>query len=232
MGFGPQLVDIDGNGTKDIVSGSWPGEIYLFKRKPIGVYSAPEKLKDASGRLIKVGSASAVAIADWDNDGDFDLVIGNIEGAVFRVTNVGTTQRPSFQAPERLNAGNKPISVGGGDAGPCLADWDGDGKLDLLLGSGSGSVVWHRNIGEKNKPELDAARTLVEATTSEPQGKAQLDNPQRSGMRSKVAVADWNGDGRLDLIVGDFVSGEERKYHGWVWVYLRKSLAVTAQVTP
>ena len=47
-------MDIDGNGTKDIVSGSWPGEIYVFKRKPIGVYSAPEKLKDAGGALVKL----------------------------------------------------------------------------------------------------------------------------------------------------------------------------------
>ena len=232
MGFGPQLVDIDGNGTKDIVSGSWPGEIYLFKRKPIGVYSAPEKLKDASGAFIKIGSASAVAMADWDNDGDLDLLIGNIEGVVFRSFNDGTSQKPSFRTPEKLSAGGKPIAVSGGDAGPCLADWDGDDKLDLLLGSGSGSVVWHRNIGEKHKPELEAARTLVEGTNAEPQGKAQFDNPQRSGMRSKVAVADWNGDGKLDLLVGDFASGAERKYHGWVWVYLRKSPAVTAQVAP
>ena len=53
----------------------------------------------------------------------------------------------------------------------------------------------------------------------------------------KVHVTDWNGDGLADLLVGDFTyqtsvpkpsTGQKKaekappRYHGWVWLYLRK----------
>jgi hypothetical protein len=77
---------------------------------------------------------------------------------------------------------------------------DGDGKLDLLLGSGSGKVVWYRNVGTAAKPELALAGTLVEAA---PQKKPADPRPTRSGMTVKIFVTDWDGDGRPDLLVGD-----------------------------
>src|SRR2546421_11313797 len=114
----------------DLLSGSWPGEIYVFYRKANGTFAAGETLKDKNGRIIKVGSASSVAVADWDGDGDLDLVIGNIDGAVFLVINEGNSQKPAFGTPTRLNAKGKPVIAEGGDAGPGLAGWDGGGKLD------------------------------------------------------------------------------------------------------
>jgi hypothetical protein len=100
-----------------------------------------------------------------------------------------------------------------------VADWDGDGKPDLILGSGSGKVVWFRNTGSAQKPQLTLAGTLVEAAPAR-QMKAG-DIPKRSGQTTKVWVADWNGDGRPDLIVGDD-NNYGNTYRGFVWVYLRK----------
>jgi hypothetical protein len=217
----------------DLVSGSWPGEIYVFYRKASGTYAAPEKLKDKNGRAIKVGSASAAAIADWDGDADLDLVIGNIDGAVFLLTNEGTAERPAFGSAVKLTARGKAVTAEGGDAGPCLADWDGDGKLDLILGSGSGKVNWFRNVSQGKTPELDASRVLVAEAGGEFRDAASFDSPKRCGMRTKPAVADWNGDGKADLMVGDFSYFEgrvgQRGRHGWVWVFLRSNEAATAQ---
>jgi hypothetical protein len=43
-------------------------------------------------------------------------------------------------------------------------------------------------------------------------------------MRTRPSVADWNGDGQPDLLVGDFHSGGgQGQYHGWTWVYARKT---------
>ena len=208
-----------------MISGSFPGEIYVFKRKADGTFASPEKLKDKFGAILNVGRATSVAVGDWDGDGVPDLVIGTIDGSVFKVHNDGTAQEPAFGRPEKL-AG---ISAKEGDAGPCLADWDGDGKLDLLLGSGSGEVLLFGNTGTISQPEWRESSVLVPAVAgrmaaaSQPNSAAMdLNNPTRSGKRSKVTVADWNGDGRPDLLVGDFNSGPGRKLHGWVWVYLRK----------
>jgi hypothetical protein len=218
-------VDLDGNGRPDVLSGSWPGEIYAFHRRPNGTYAAPVKLNHSSGRAIKVGSATALAAADWNGNGRIDLVIGNIEGAVFLVPNQGTAQKPAFGDAIRLNADGKPVIAEGGDAGPCVADWDGDGKPDLILGSGSGKVTWYRNVGTREEPKLAAPQPLIEKAGGPFTSMEDVDNPDRCGMRTKPAAADWNGDGKLDLLVGDFSyysDGGASRRHGWVWVYLRR----------
>jgi hypothetical protein len=230
------LADLDGNGTRDLLSGSWPGELYWFKRKANASFATPEKLAERFGRNLNVGKASALAIADWDSDGDLDLLVGTIEGHVFFVKNNGTAKKPSFGSGEKLRISPDAADVNApeGDAGPCVADWDGDGKLDLLLGCGSGEVHFYRNIGTAKTPKLAEPVTLVTAAPKPDKiGKAEFDRPSRPGKRTKPSVADWNGDDRPDLLVGDFHyvrdSGATSKYHGWVWVYLRKPDASTAQ---
>jgi hypothetical protein len=208
------LVDLNGDKKTDMVSGSWPGEIYIFDRKPNGSFAPPRMAKTVDGKNLKVGSASAVAAADWDGDGHGDLIIGNIEGAIFWVKNTG---KGVFAKPEPLKAGGSAIALGN-DSGPCLADWDGDGLLDLLVGTGYGDVQFYKNIGSTTQPKLDKARELVSKTTRSPSG----DSADRSGIRAKPAVADWNGDGLVDLLVGDFVSQPPSGTHGYVWVYLRE----------
>jgi hypothetical protein len=58
------LVDFDGDGRSDVLSGSWPGEIYLFRQLDDGKFAKRERLKDSDGESINVGSASAVFAAD------------------------------------------------------------------------------------------------------------------------------------------------------------------------
>jgi hypothetical protein len=221
-------VDLDGDGQNEIISGSWPGEIYLFRKKPNGTYAAPETLK-ANGRPINVGPASAVTAADWDQDGDLDLVIGNIHGELHWMRNNGSAAKWAFANSEKLSANGQPIKVNLGDAGPCLTDWNSDGKLDLLVGTGAGEVLFFPDTGAKDKPVLEAAITLVDRGDANIESKS----PKRPAIRTKVATADWNGDGMLDLLVGDYVPGQgsTREAHGWVWVYLRTASGKTVAAT-
>ena len=208
-----------------MISGSWPGEIYFFSRRPNGTYGAPKPLRYANGSKIRVGSATAVAVADWNQDQNLDLLVGDIGGFVHLILNEGTPKRPKFQKAKRLKAGGKLIRVTNGHAGPTVVDWDGDKLQDLIVGTGAGDVIFYRNTQSASDPELAAGQLLIKRSSRTAKDQAEFDKPSIVGTRTKISVADWNQDGLQDLIVGDFNSrrdGESSKYHGWVWVYLRK----------
>ena len=80
----------------DLLSGSWPGEIYVFNRKRNGVYLAPAKLT-AGGKPLNVGKASAVAVTDWNGDGALDLIVGNIDGQVQLIPSTGRAWRTGME---------------------------------------------------------------------------------------------------------------------------------------
>jgi hypothetical protein len=197
-------VDLDGDGIGDLITGCWPGELYFFKGTGKGAFAAPVKLQ-RDGKNINLGSASTVFAADWRGTGRLDLLVGCIEGDIFLVPNNGSGARSVYGAPTKLEAGGQPIRAPHGDSHPVVADWDRDGLPDLIVGCGDGSVVWYRNVGKKTEPKLAKGVTLVKAPpTRGPDDNAPSSQVIQPGMRAKVCVVDWNGNGCLDLLVGDF----------------------------
>jgi hypothetical protein len=202
-------VDLDGDGRTDIISGSWPGEIYFFRRQPDGTFAAGVMLTGRDSKPLKVGSASAAFAADWNGDGRPDLIVGNVLGEVWLIPNEREGTRLVFGVPRRLEAGGQPIKVNG-DAAPVVADWDGDGKPDLIVGAEDGSVVWYRNAGSTAEPKLEAARPLVGKSPIQ-WGGDEKRGPRDWGLRVKPCVFDWDGDGRPDLLLGDLCGGFHAK---------------------
>jgi hypothetical protein len=204
------LVDLDGDGRTDVLSGSWPGELYFFRRNPDGkTFAAGQTLKRRDGKPVHAGAGSTVFAARWDGSGRPGLLIGNVLGEVYFAPNESDGRQLAFGAPRRLEAAGKPIKVAG-DAAPVVADWDGDGRPDLIVGSEDGSVVWFRNAGSAASPTLEAARTLVRES---PVGWGNDDRRGERdwGLRVKPCVADWNGDGRPALLIGDLCGGYQAK---------------------
>lgn len=193
------MADLNGDGRRDVVSGSWPGELYVFYGNDAGLFDPPKKLMHPDSSAIQEGKASAVAVADWDSDGDQDLIVGNFHGSVVLVLNEGNRKEPRWGVSRKLSANGQAIRVDG-DGGPCVADWDGDGVRDLLVGSGDGAVHWFRNLAKQGEPELAASVLLFEPDDFDAD---RVGDPVRPGARAKLCVADWNGDGLQDLLVGD-----------------------------
>lgn len=197
-------MDFDSDGLEDILTGSYdPGELYFFKRNADKTFAKGETIKHTDGKAICIEAASTAFAVDWDQDGDLDLLVGDIMGRVHFVANESSGKELKFGKPVTLQQGGEDINAGHGDSHPIAADWDQDGKLDLLVGSGNGEVLFLRNTGEKGKPALaEAVKLLGEAKGA--WGEEPAKTEVAPGARVKICVADYNGDGALDLLVGDF----------------------------
>jgi len=181
-----------------------------------------KKWAGVEGGKFKNELGIGAAAVDWDGDGDLDLVLGSNSGGLYLRINEGTPTKHAFATESvQLLTDGAPLKNTGGDAIPTIADWDGDGLFDILTGGAQGGVVWMRNVGKKGAPKFERAATLVEQ-----RGALDSDGgPRWPAERTQVHVADYDGDGLLDLLVGDHAAGGATKidqWHGWVWFFRRR----------
>lgn len=211
------VADMDQDSLLDVVCGSSRGGIVYYRN--FGTRQQPlltigKLLFQTDGKAIDPGFYSYTTVADWDNDGKLDLLVGTNGGYVIFYRNVGTNAAPVYEdkgalqidgvplttpfspVPEVESATGEPIYKADYAPAPEVVDWDGDGRPDLLLGGYvTGRLFWYQNVASGK----DGVPRLVFRGPFMADGKV-LD----VGWCASPAVADVDGDGDLDVILGNW----------------------------
>jgi MYXO-CTERM domain-containing protein len=236
----PKLVDIDGDGIRDVVYATAGGVLHVYKITPSGptelpgfpftslpedglvtpaptattpVYlSAPAYTKGANGgvdpKLANEPFGVAPAVADIDGDGKPEIVLSTWTGTIYVVGSDGKS-KPGW--PLRLplvpsctrDASQPKVSpcmdeatriARGAFAAPVLVDLEKSGKLDIVQAAFDGNVyAFHPDA-----TPVDGWPVAVHYTGS----LGGPTPPPTNRILTTPAVADFNGDGIPDLLVG------------------------------
>ena len=191
----PTFGDVDGDGDLDAVVGENGGTLRYYENT--GSATNPIYLERTGTNnpfdSIDVGSASTPALADVDEDGDLDVVVGEISGNLRYYENTGSAINPIYQEQTGSNNPFNGIDVGFRSA-PTLADVDGDEQLEVVVGELLGNLNYYQN---------DLAPEPVDGY-EEVTGSNNPLNGFDVGYFSKPTFADLDGDGDLDAVVGEY----------------------------
>ncbi len=224
----PSAIDWDRDGDIDLIVGDEDGRVALVEHTGKTDNGTPQflppKYFQQEAEYVKCGALATPVGVDWDGDGDEDLVSGNTAGYIQFYENLGreSGQTPKWAAPRKLEADSKVIRIQAGQSGsiqgPCeakwgyttlsVADWNHDGRIDLVVNSIWGEVVWFENSGTKSRPNLKAAQLVSvdwpgqprrpDWTWWKPKGQQLV-----TQWRTTPVVVDFTRDGLSDLVMLD-----------------------------
>ncbi len=149
---------------------------------------------DGDGRLDLIVGAEDWTDYGWDDayDAKGRWTNGPLHGFVYLLRNTATNEQPQYASPLKVEAAGQPVDTFGLPS-PNFVDFDGDGDLDLLCGEFLDGFTYFENTGTRREPRYAAGRRLMH------DGR-----PLAMDLQMIVPVAiDWDGDGDVDLIVGD-----------------------------
>jgi FG-GAP-like repeat len=153
----------------------------------------------------EIGACHFDQFVDFDGDGDLDLFKGGVEPFVYCYENVGGNR---LVDRGRLSSGGEVLTLPKSSDNRswvtvAFGDVDGDGDQDFLPsfndGPDAGTIVLYRNTTRENHGQLTFTRVGPVQTVS---GALLAGGKQAGGWFSSTLVTDWDGDGRLDLVVG------------------------------
>ena len=181
------VADVNGDGHTDIIIGNdmtEPTQVLLNLGNATFV--------ELEGSIPNTSASSditlQIAVADLDGDGTIDLVIGNVNDRnpiqIFLNQGNGTFEEGEVAIPGASGIRFFPRTL-------AVADMDGDGRLDILIGT------WNAFPNYLLQNQGSGKFGIVEGA---------FDESEDGKDTRSIAVSDVNGDGRVDVIIGNYYS--------------------------
>jgi hypothetical protein len=192
-----RLFDLDGDGQVDLLDADHPGTIWWHRNRGTNnepdIETAGVHLTQTDGKLVQVGfnrtgfdalqgARATYTVGDFDADGRPDLVVVDTFGIVRYFRQSKNEDMPLFDPPIELGK----LRIRGV---PCAADWDGDGRLDVVAGADADNVLVFLNRGASTGGSPFTGPTPIELPMA----------PYGAG--APIMVADYNGDGDTDIVL-------------------------------
>ncbi len=185
----PTFCDLDGDNDFDLIYGTDGGDLYFYENT--GSVTNPQfQYNPVYFKVIKTSGSSTVSFADFDNDGDLDLISGSPYDNLVYIKNNGNNVSPSFDTTSLNFAGVNP----GFRCSPVFIDIDNDSDFDIVSGYSSGGLKLYINNNG----------TFTENTTMFANVSVNY--------QSIPAFVDIDGDNDPDLLVGSEDAGNTKFY--------------------
>ncbi|MGH7598878.1 MAG: FG-GAP-like repeat-containing protein, partial [bacterium] len=199
-GIGGYVADFDGNGWEDLyVTRVGRPNLFYHNQGPDSLSGLPRfvdfSAESGAACWQSLKQSQGAAVGDYDNDGDFDLFVCNLESGNRLLQNDGKGFFVDVTARAGLAGSDRSV-------GATFFDADNDGDLDLIVAN-KGFERFYKNQGDGHFAELSAYLDLGEV-----QGDVMLNNSRLFGGNSSGTLAfDFDDDADLDVMVSNYDVG-------------------------
>ena len=171
-------------------------------------FAEPRKLKTTDGKPVDVYGMPSPNLADFDGDGDLDLICGEfLDGFTF-FENTSAKDAPKFGHGRRLMARQGPLTMDLQMITPVAVDWDLDGETDLICGDEDGRVAfiesynWGKSLSLREQKSVGIEQLNAPLFATPHYFQQQASDVKYGALVTPYAV-DWDRDGDEDLICGN-----------------------------
>ena len=190
----PCFGDIDGDGDEDMLIGTSVGEIMFFENTAGNGNNASFSLKQTKLQNIDVGNFAKPTLYDLNNDNRLDLIVGSSDGKLSYYQDTALTGLARFKLIKKPFGNINIAAIQGNSVGYASpAFCKEDNSTVLYLGSANGPILKFNDIDGN----LAGTFAMVNDSVSN----------INLGFRTHPAIADLNGDGINEMLIGNYAGG-------------------------